>query len=132
MSHEPMAVTVTLTDHGKESINAPGKLDLYPPPRRALRAAVFFLISIGLAALLIPIPIVHLFGIPLMLVLGIVTAVRSLGRVAKLEPMHIPCPKCGARNNIGGGLGFKTETGPVEMNCQVCRRPLALTFGVRS
>lgn len=132
MSHDQMDVTVTLTHHDQEQTSAPGKLVIFPPPRRAARAALFFLISIGLAAMLIPIPIVHLLGIPLMLILGIVTAVRSLGRVAKLERMHMNCPKCGGRNSLGGGLGVKSETGPIDLECEVCRRPLVMKFEARS
>jgi hypothetical protein len=85
-------------------------------------------VAIGLSAALIPIPIVHLVGIPLMLLAGIVAAVRQVRSVALLAPVRFACPRCGASNGIGGGLGLSTSTGPLQRDCESCRRPLEITF----
>lgn len=128
MSHDARTVQVTITTAGVEPSTGPGRLVEYSPGRRLLRAAGVFLAFVGLAALLIPIPVIHLVGIPLMLVLGLVTAARTLGREARLARMHLPCPKCGARNDLGGGLGLANPSGPFAITCSSCRRGLTMTL----
>lgn len=125
---DPHAVTVSLTAHDVAPTTAPGQLTVFPPVRRLLRAAVVMLVAMLAAASLIPIPIVHLVGIPLALLVGVLIAFRTARTVSRLAPTHLPCPKCGARNNVGGGLGYRTTTGPVERACESCRRVLELTF----
>ncbi|MEO8480221.1 MAG: hypothetical protein ABI542_11380 [Gemmatimonadota bacterium] len=131
MSHDVQAVNVTLTTSDAPPTSVPGSLKVFSPPRRMLRAGVVMLIFVGMAAMLIPIPIVHLVGIPLTLIIGIVVAARTLRTVARLAPTHLACPKCGARNNVGGGIGYRTETGPIDRACESCRRPLELRFEAR-
>ncbi|HET9064195.1 MAG TPA: hypothetical protein VFN22_00040 [Gemmatimonadales bacterium] len=128
MSHDVRAVTVTLATSDAPPTSVPGSLTVFSPSRRMLRAGVVMLIFVGVAASLIPIPIVHLVGIPLALIVGMLVAFRTLRTVARLAQTHLACPKCGARNNVGGGLGYRTETGPVDRACESCRRPLELRF----
>lgn len=128
MQHEMRPVTVTLSISDAPPSTVPGKLTIFTPPGRLFRAAVVMLIFIVAAASLIPIPIVHLVGIPLALIVGILVALRTLRTVARLAPTHLACPKCGARNNVGGGIGYRTETGPIDRACESCRRPLQLSF----
>jgi hypothetical protein len=71
---------------------------------------------------------VHLVGIPLIVVTGLVMAVRQLRSVAVLTPVRMACPRCGAANSFGGGLGLRTATGPIDLTCESCRRPLQLTI----
>jgi hypothetical protein len=132
MSPDPRAVEVTLATTGVEPTHGPGRLTEYSPGGRMLRAAGALLVFVGLAAALIPIPVIHLVGIPMMLVLGVVTAIRTLGREARLDRMHLPCPKCGARNDLGGGLGLADPTGPFDLSCSSCRRGLTMTIGKES
>ncbi len=128
MGHEAEQVTVVLSASGTEPSRVPGRLVLLGPGARARRAATVVLIAMVMSAMLIPIPIVHLIGIPLTLFIGIAVAVRTSRAVARLEPTHLPCPKCGARNNVGGGLGYRSATGPIDRACESCRRPLELRF----
>jgi hypothetical protein len=81
------------------------------------------------AAILIPIPIVHLIGIPLVLLAGLVAAIRQAQSVARLEPMRLACPRCGAENAIGGGLGYRNVGQAIPRPCESCRRPLTLHIG---
>lgn len=131
MSHDVRAVTVSLSTSDAPPTSVPGSLSVFNPPRRMLRAGVVMLSFVGMSALLIPIPIVHLIGIPLVLIIGIFVAIRTLRTVARLAPTHLACPKCGARNNVGGGLGYRTEAGPIDRACESCRRPLELSFEAR-
>lgn len=95
---------------------------------RARRTGLVLLISLVLAGALIPIPIVHLVGIPLVLGIGILVALRQATSVARLAPMRIACPVCGATNSLGGGLGYRSVTTPLTRACESCRLTLTLRF----
>ena len=122
------AVTVTLESGGGAVTTAPGILQRFTPPQRMMRAAFFLLLGVGGAALLIPVPIIHLVGIPLMLVVGIFAAVKQMTAAARLKPMRLACPACEVKNRIGGGFGYRHPDEPIEMNCDSCRRGLILRF----
>ena len=128
---EKRRVTVELVAEGSEPTRQPGELTTFTPIERAIRAGVVLVGALLMAAALIPIPIIHLVGIPLVLVIGIAVALRQFRSVARLAPMRIPCPKCGEPNLVGGGLGYRTRTGPVDRNCESCRRPLQLRFAAQ-
>jgi hypothetical protein len=83
------------------------------------------LIAVLLASTLIPIPIVHLLGIPILLVTGVILAVRQVSMAGRLRPLRLACPKCGVPNRVGGGLGYRTAE-PRERMCDSCRRGLML------
>lgn len=125
----PTAVAVTLRAGPDEESSVPGVLHLLSPLQRAGRAAVTLGGFLVVAALLIPIPIIHLIGIPLAMLLGLVMAVRQGRCVARLDRVAVACPRCGERNHLGGGLGYRTATGPIPIQCSSCRRVLALEWG---
>ena len=118
-------VTVSLTLPGTEPVLATGVFTEFTRGERVKRAAVVMLVAILLAATLIPIPIVHLLGIPLLLVVGVILSIRQLSMVGRLQPLRIACPKCGELNRVGGGLGYSSIT-PRERMCDSCRRGLTL------
>lgn len=119
-------VQVTLRSGPGEVATAEGVLHYLSPMARAGRGALILGMSVVVAALLIPIPIIHLVGIPLALLVGVAVAVRQGRCVVRLERLGIPCPRCGERNHVGGGLGFRTATGPIATQCSSCRRVLEL------
>lgn len=121
-------VTVVLTSSDGSATRAPGQLTVLTPGARGRRVAAVLGASLVAAAMLIPVPIVHLVGIPLVVIIGIGVAVRQGRAVARLAPMHLDCPRCGERNSLGGGLGFTSATGPIARSCESCRRPLELRF----
>lgn len=123
---ERRTVLISLTAADGTASQAPGELRTFSLAERLGRAALVFLAACALAALLIPVPIVHLVGIPLVLLVGVIAAARQVMAVARLAPMRIPCPRCQAANSLGGGLGYRTTTGPIERQCESCRRPLEL------
>jgi hypothetical protein len=123
-----MQVEIVLTAVGAEPVRASGEMRLLTNGARAMRAGVILLVALVLAAMIIPVPIVHLVGIPLIVMTGLVMAVRQLRSVAVLTPVRMACPRCGAANSFGGGLGLRTATGPIDLTCESCRRPLQLTI----
>ena len=123
-----MRVEVELSAAGVEPSRAAGELRMLSAGARLRRVGAGLVASVLCAALLIPIPIVHLIGIPLVLLIGIGWAVRVSRSVAVLSPIRIPCPRCGAANALGGGLGLRTTTGPLQLTCESCRRVLVLTL----
>ncbi|HEX3926585.1 MAG TPA: hypothetical protein VHW65_01190 [Gemmatimonadales bacterium] len=120
------AVTVSLTAADLPPSTAQGILTEFSGPQRLKRAGKVLGISILLAATLIPVPLVHLIGIPLLLSVGIYLTIRQLGAAARLSPLQLPCPKCGAPNRVGGGLGYASADRPMDRLCESCRRPLVL------
>jgi hypothetical protein len=105
---------------------ADGRVREFTPGERVKRAVLVMLLAIALAATLIPIPIIHLLGIPMLLITGIVLSIRQLSLVARLVPLQLPCPKCHAANRVGGGLGLRNIAEPIERMCEGCRRGLTL------
>jgi hypothetical protein len=101
-----------------------GQLQEYSRVDRVRRAIVVLLVAVLFAAMLIPIPIVHLLGIPLMLILGLVVGSRQLGIAYRLQPVRIECPRCHGMNRVGGGLGLRSVADPIERMCEICRRAL--------
>jgi hypothetical protein len=121
-------VVVTMSASGVDPVSREGELATFTIGERLVRAGVVMFAAIMLAAALIPIPIVHLVGIPLVLLIGIMLSVRQFRSVARLAPMRMPCPKCDAENLLGGGLGYRTVTGPIVRNCESCRRSMSVSF----
>jgi hypothetical protein len=119
-------VVVVLEAPDGTTASADGLLREFTLAERARRAALVMLVAIGLAATLIPIPIIHLLGIPLLLIAGVVLTIRQVSSVARLRPLRIPCPKCGGVNRVGGGLGYRSITDPMDRMCEGCRRILTL------
>lgn len=128
MMVEERRVKVILSTDGAEPVSVEGELTTFTLGERAIRAGVVFLAALMMAAAIIPIPIVHLVGIPLVLVIGSALSVRQFRSVARLSPIRAKCPKCGTDNSLGGGLGYRSATGPISRNCESCRRSLELSF----
>lgn len=125
MAHlEP--VTVTLASPDGPLSTAAGTLRRFTLAERVVRASVTLLVGITVAVLLIPIPIIHLIGIPLAVFGGIGLAARQLLTTVRLAPLRLPCPKCGAENRVGGGLGYRSATASIDHGCDSCRRELTL------
>ncbi len=122
------SITVTLAASADAVTRAPGRLTVFTTAQRMIRALTVVGVALVMAAMLIPVPIVHLVGIPLVLIIGIAVAVRQYRSVARLAPMRLACPRCGAENSLGGGLGYRSATGPIPRACESCRRPLELGF----
>src|SRR5512135_2851287 len=91
-------VLIRLAVTGAESVEVPGVLTEFTMADRVRRSAIVMLVAILLAASLIPVPIIHLLGIPLLLIGGVVLAIRQLSMIGRITPLRIKCPKCGESN----------------------------------
>jgi hypothetical protein len=120
-------LTVSLSIAGADPAQQAGVFQEFTMMDRVRRSATIMLVAVLLAATLIPIPIVHLLGIPLLLLIGAVTAIRQLSMIGRLQAVRIPCPKCGEPNQIGGGLG-RSSLEPHEQVCDSCRRTLTMSI----
>src|SRR5579862_9123596 len=120
-------VIVRLAAAGVEPVQVAGVFDQFNRRERVKRSIIVMVVAIGLAAMLIPIPIVHLLGIPLLLVVGVILAIRQLSLIGRLRPVRITCPKCGVSNRVGGGLGVSSIAAR-ERTCDSCRRILTVTI----
>ncbi len=119
------AVTISLDAPGVASTHVAGVFDEFTPARRIGRSVGIFFIMLLVALPVAFVPIVHLIGVPLLIITGIVLAVLQLTYAGRLRVAHVPCPKCGGLNRIGGGLG-RRSLAPAERNCEHCRRLLTL------
>ena len=120
-------VIVSLTAAGAEPVRVPGTFQEFTLADRVRRSGMVMLVAVLLAATLIPIPIIHLLGIPLLLGTGVVLSIRQLSMIGRLKALKIACPKCGEPNRVGGGLG-RSSMAPREHSCESCRRALTLTI----
>jgi hypothetical protein len=120
-------VTVSLSVAGAEPVRVPGTFQVFTLADRVRRSGMVMLVAVLLAATLIPIPIIHLLGIPLLLLTGVVLSIRQLSMIGRLKALKIACPKCGEPNRVGGGLG-RSSIAPQEHTCESCRRALTLTI----
>jgi len=119
-------VAVTLEAPGAAAVTRDGVLCDFTAADRMKRATIVMMVAVVLAGALLPIPIIHLLGIPLVLITGIVMAGRQLACIARLQPLRIPCPKCQAVNRVGGGFGFRRVTGDLDRTCDSCRRRITM------
>lgn len=122
------AVRVELAAAGGAPTVADGVLHEYASGERLRRAAAIAAVAVVLAASLLVIPIIHFLAPPLLLVCGTILAIRQLRATARLRPVRVPCPKCGAANRIGGGLGLTDPGAALVHRCEACRRDLTLTI----
>lgn len=121
------AVVVTLATAGGESTSREGRLVDIPRGTRIARAAGFAGGFVVLAAVFLPIPIIHLLAPPAILITGMVLAARQYRATARLLPLRLSCPKCNALISLGGGIGMRDAELPIEIQCGDCRRSLTRT-----
>ena len=95
-------------------------------PRLARGGAAF---GAGLLAalLMLPIPIVHIIGPPLALLIGLGFGFRRLGEDEVFVSAEGSCPFCHTTQSLGlQGSGFHL---PRSLICNACRQPLHLEAG---
>lgn len=126
MHKRPVMVALVSADGGE--VRGEGELIEIPFGTRVVRAVGIFVVAILASVALIPIPIIHLMGPPLLLIGGGIAAGRQLRAVARLTPIRLACPKCQAVNRIGGGFGMIHPDQPLEISCDSCRRGLTVTL----
>ncbi len=121
-------VTVRLASAGADPTIAPGRLQVFTPVDRLLRALAVVGAGVVLAVALLPFPIIHLVGPPVLVVVSLGLAVRQARARARLARLRLACPRCGAANVVGGGFGMRDADTPRPWQCESCRRVLTLTI----
>jgi hypothetical protein len=93
--------------------------------RRLLGAGVCFLIGLGVGVLLLPVPLIHLFGVMFFLGMsGLALKRLATGRV--LKSAWGRCPSCHAEQALFVGLGGRRAKFPVATTCPACHVGLDL------
>lgn len=96
-----------------------------PARRRVVLAGMTLGAALLLALLFLPVPLLHLAGIPIVSI-GIVLAFRRLRSVTVLRSARGTCPRCGNATNLFVGFGGTPARFPVTTSCEVCSSNLAL------
>jgi hypothetical protein len=91
---------------------------------RLRRGALGPAIGLGVAVLVLPIPIVHFAVPPVALVGGVIAGIRRVLQREIFTTARGVCPLCGATQSLG--LNGATYRLPRALKCQSCLRPLTL------
>lgn len=92
---------------------------------RLSRAALLFLVGVVCGTLLLPVPLIHLFGIFFFLVMTGLAARRVMTRRV-LKGASGTCPACGAEGRFFVGLGGRGVKFPIATHCKHCQVGLRL------
>jgi hypothetical protein len=93
--------------------------------RRIGEAALMVLAGAVVAVLLLPVPLIHLFGIGLF-VTSLALAVRRIRTPLVIRSARGTCPHCGAEGAFFVGFGRRRLRFPVTTSCGKCAYPLTL------
>ena len=93
---------------------------------RLRRAAVVAAIGIGGAALMLPIPLVHLGGLFVLLPGSLFLAYGRLRAASMLRSATGACPRCQFQQSFFTGLGLRAPVLPIQVTCASCHREIWL------
>lgn len=94
-------------------------------PRERLRRGLMApLIGLGIAILVLPIPVVHFMVPPLAILGGIVLGFKRAMTKEVILSAHGPCPFCGTSQTLGlNGTAYKM---PRTLHCRACRKEFSI------
>lgn len=91
---------------------------------RARRAAMGPMLGVGVALVVLPVPLVHLIVPPLALIGGVALGLRRASIQQIFTGGHGPCPFCGTEQTLGlTGSAYRL---PQTLKCRSCLKPLSL------
>jgi hypothetical protein len=91
---------------------------------RFRRAAIAPIAGLGIAILVLPIPIVHFAVPPVALIGGVVLAVRRASQSELIATAHGACPFCGTDQTLGvNGTAYRL---PRSLKCRSCLKLMTL------
>lgn len=94
-------------------------------PRERLRRGVMApLIGLGIAILVLPIPVVHFMVPPLAILGGIVMGFKRAATKEIILSAHGPCPFCGTSQTLG--LNGTAYSMPRNLHCRNCRKAFSI------
>ncbi|MEA2723952.1 MAG: hypothetical protein QOH59_1723 [Gemmatimonadales bacterium] len=120
---EVRLLELPLRAFGAEATAARVELDILSPADRLKRAGVIIGISLAVAIVAIPIPLVHLVLVPAALVLGIIFSLVKLGQQEIFRTVRGRCPRCAAEQSFTVMGRFKL---PKRLYCRSCQQELTL------
>ncbi|HTO74278.1 MAG TPA: hypothetical protein VMJ30_10665 [Gemmatimonadales bacterium] len=91
---------------------------------RIARAGRAFGVAFLAALLMLPIPIIHIIGPPLAIIIGIVLGLRRLGEGEIFVSAEGSCPFCHHEQYLG--MAQSRFSLPRTLTCRSCRQPLEL------
>ena len=94
------------------------------PKDRIARAGRAFGLALLAALIMLPIPIIHIIGPPLAIIIGIVLGFRRLGEGEIFVSAEGSCPFCHQQQYLG--LAQSRYRVPRNITCNSCRQPLEL------
>lgn len=92
------------------------------------QAVLLFLVGVVVGALLLPVPLIHLFGIFFFLAMTGLATKRLLTRRV-LRGASGTCPACGQEGRFFVGFGSRGLRLPIRTNCNHCQIGLHLHAG---
>jgi hypothetical protein len=93
--------------------------------RRLGKAALTFLMGLVVGVLVLPVPLIHLFGVIFFLAMSVL-AIRRLATRAVLDSAEGRCPSCQAEGPLFVGLGGRRFAFPIRTSCPRCHVRLDL------
>lgn len=91
---------------------------------RVRRGIMAPLIGLGIAIMVLPIPVVHFMVPPLAILGGIVLGFRRAATREIILSAHGPCPFCGTNQTLGlNGTAYRM---PRTLHCRSCRKDFVI------
>ena len=92
--------------------------------QRVRRGALGPVLGVGVAIIVLPIPIVHLIVPPVALVGGVIIGIRRMLQCELFVSVRGPCPCCGVEQSFGlSGAPYRL---PQSLKCHACLQLLTL------
>ena len=117
-------VRLQLTGFGARPTVATIEVRALTGGERIRRAAIAPLAGLGIAILVLPIPVVHFAVPPVALISGVVFGFRRVAQRELVAAGHGACPFCGTEQTLGmNGTAYRL---PRDLKCHSCLRPITL------
>ena len=120
---EVRSLELPLRAFGAETTAVKVELDILSPADRLKRAALIIGISLAVAIVAIPIPLVHLVLVPGALVLGMTLSLVKLSQHEIFRTVRGRCPFCATEQQFTVMGRFKL---PKRLYCKSCQQELTL------
>jgi hypothetical protein len=125
---EVRTLELPLKGFGAPPTAARVQLVVLTPAERLKRAVVLFGVFLLVALVALPIPIIHLFLVPGVLLLGLMLSARRLGQAQVFRRVEGRCPFCGTEQNFSIMGAFRL---PRQVHCVRCHRALSIEEAAR-
>ena len=119
-------VALELREWGSGPVGAAeARIDLLGLGRRLFRGLIPVLLALIAALLLLPVPLMHLAGIPL-LAIGLYFGYRNARSREVFRSASGTCPSCNEQTDLFVGFGRPPFKLPIKTSCASCWRNLTL------